>query len=213
MPLPSRPARRNLGLILAALLAIAPAAQALMNFDGTRNQLFVFGGLTFAYDSNIYAEADGRGDYSLTAQVGTELKRKAGLIAVDFTAKVDFVHYGEFTEEDSVNPNFALLLTKDTGRTTGSFSVQAYRETRTDSAVNLRTSSLNYPVALNLRYPIDDKFYLTSATQYLRRTYEDNASLVDYSDISEALDCYYRYSSKLDLLAGYRLRLSEDSVY
>ena len=86
MPLPSRPARRNLGLILAAFLAIAPAAQALMNFDGTRNQLFVFGGLTLAYDSNIYAEADGRGDYSLTAQAGTELKRKAGLIAIDFTA-------------------------------------------------------------------------------------------------------------------------------
>ena len=77
---------------------------------------------------------------------------------MDFTAKVDVVHYGEFTEEDTVNPNFALTLTKDSGRTTGSFSVSAYRETRTDSAVNLRTSSLNYPVSLSLRYPLDDKF-------------------------------------------------------
>src|SRR6188768_346276 len=176
MPLPSRPARRNLGLILAALLATAPAARALMNFDGTRNQLFVFGGLTFGYDSNIYVEADGRGDYSLIAQAGAELKRKAGLIAVDFTAKVDFVHYGEFTEEDSVNPNFSLSLTKDSGRTTGSFSVQAYRETQSDSSVNLRTSSLNYPVGLHLRYPIDEKFYLTSDTDYVHRVYEDNAA-------------------------------------
>jgi len=213
MPLPSRPVCRSLGFILAALLATTPAARALMNFDGTRNQLFVFGGLTLAYDSNIYAEADGRGDYSLTAQAGTELKRKAGLIAVDFTAKVDVVHYGEFTDEDTVNPNFALLLSKDTGRTTGTFSVSAYRETRSDSSVNLRTSSLNYPVSLNLRYPINDKFYGTSATEYLRRTYEDDASLVDYSDISEAVDFYYTYSSKLDLLAGYRLRFSEAALY
>jgi len=68
-------------------------------------------------------------------------------------------------------------------------------------------------VALNLRYPIDDKFYITSATEYLRRTYEDDASLVDYSDISEGVDFYYTYSSKLDLLAGYRLRLSEAALY
>ena len=208
-----RSVHRRLGIALVALWALTSPARALVNFDGTRNQLFVFGGLTFAYDSNLYAEADGRGDYSLIAQAGTELKRKAGLIAVDFTAKVDFVRYGEFTEEDSVNPNFALTLTKDSGRTTGSFSVSAYRETRSDAAVNLRTSSLNYPVALHLRYPIDDKLSLTSDTEYVHRTYEDNAALVDYSDISEALDFFYTYSSKLDLLAGYRLRFSEAAVY
>lgn len=213
MAFPLCSVRRNLGLCLAALLAATPPARALMNFDGTRNQLYVFGGLTFGYDSNIYAEANGRGDYSLIAQAGAELKRKAGLIAVDFTAKVDVVHYGEFTEEDSVNPNFALTLTKDSGRTTGSFSVSAYRETSSDSAVNLRTSSLNYPVSLDLRYPIHQKLYLTSGTEYLHRSYEDNAALVDYTDFSEALDFFYTYSSKLDLLAGYRWRISETSVY
>lgn len=213
MPVPLRSAYRRLGLLLVALLALTPFARALVNFDGTRNQLYVFGGLTFGYDSNIYAEAEGRGDYSIIAQAGTELKRKAGLIAVDFTAKVDVVHYGEFTEEDSVNPNFALTLTKDSGRTTGSFSVSAYRETRSDAAVNLRTSSLNYPVSLDLRYPVHEKLYLTSDTEYVHRTYEDNAALVDYSDISEALDFFYTYSSKLDLLAGYRFRLSEAAVY
>src|SRR3954466_2921756 len=137
MRLPLRPVRRCLGLIIVAVLATAPTVRALMNFDGTRNQLFVFGGLTLGYDSNIYAEAEGRGDYSLTAQAGAELKRKAGLVAVDFTAKVDVIHFGEFTTEDSVNPNFALVFTKDSGRTTGSFSVSAYRETRSDAAVNL----------------------------------------------------------------------------
>jgi hypothetical protein len=205
--------RRSLGVLLAGLLATAPAAHALMNFDGTRNQVFVFGGVTFGYNSNIFAEADGDGDYTLTAQAGVELKRKAGLIGVDAIAKVDFVRYGEYSEQDSVNPNFAVVFSKGTGRTTGSFSISVYRETRSDSAVNLRTSSWNLPLALNLRYPINEKFYTSSSTEYLKRKYEDNDALVDYADISEALDLYYTYSSKLDLLAGYRFRLSEAAVY
>jgi len=213
MPLPSRTVRRGLGLLLAGLVATTPSARALLNFDGTRNQLYVFGGITYGYSSNIYAQADGPGDSSIAVQAGAELKRKAGLIAVDLVAKVDFVRYQDYTDENAVNPNFSLMFTKDTGRTTGTLSISAYRETRADSAVNLRTSTLNFPVALNVRYPIDDKFYLTSATEYARRNYEDNAALVDYTDLSEAVDFYYTYSSKLDLLAGYRLRLSETSVY
>jgi len=209
----SRTFRRNLVVLLAGLLAAAPAARALMNFDGTRNQVFVFGGVTFGYNSNIFAEADGDGDYTLTVQAGTELKRKAGLIAVDCIAKVDFVRYGEYSDQDAVNPNFAVVFSKGTGRTTGSLSISLYRETRSDSAVNLRTSSWNLPLALNLRYPINEKFYTTSSTEYLKRQYEDNDALVNYADISESLDLYYTYSSKLDLLAGYRFRLSEASVY
>jgi hypothetical protein len=213
MALFPRTVRRSLALVLAGLVATTPPAQALLNFDGTRNQLYVFGGVTYNYSSNIYAQADGPGDSSISVQAGTELKRKAGLIAVDFTAKVDFVRYQDYDDENSINPNFSLVFTKGTGRTTGSLSLAAYRETRSDSAVNLRTSTLNFPVALNVRYPIDEKFYLTSATEYARRNYEDNDALVDYTDFSEALDFYYTYSSKLDLLAGYRLRLSETSVY
>src|SRR6478735_7023545 len=205
--------RRSLGLLVAGLLAAAPAAHALMNFDGTRNQVFVFGGVTFGYNSNIFAEAEGDGDYTLTVQAGTELKRKAGLIGVDCIAKVDFVRYGEYSEQDAVNPNFVVVFSKGTGRTTGTFSISLFRETRSDSAVNLRTHSWNLPIALNVRYPINEKFYTTSSTEYLKRQYEDNDALVDYANISEALDLYYTYSSKLDLLAGYRFRLSEAAVY
>lgn len=204
--------RRHPGLLLAGLLAAAPAS-ALMNFDGTRNQVFVFGGVTFAYNSNIFATADGESDSNVSVQVGAELKRKAGLIGVDCVAKVDFVRFGEYTDQDSVNPNFVVMFSKGTGRTTGSLSVSLYRESRSDSAVNLRTQSWNLPVALNVRYPINEKFYTTSGTEYLQRKYEENDALVDYADISEALDLYYTYSSKLDLLAGYRFRLSEASVY
>lgn len=199
-------------LLASLLLAGVTPAGALLNLDGTRNQIFVFGGLTYGYTSNLFAESDARSDYTVSAQLGAELQRRAGIIAVNAIAKVDYVRYGRFTEENTFNPNFSLRLNKETGRTTGSLTIQAYRETRSDSAVNLRTSSWNYPVGLNVRYPINEKFYVTSATGYVRRTYSESQSLVDYTDFSEGVDLFYVYTSKLDLLAGYRIRVATTSI-
>ena len=208
----SRLPRIAAGVGLVLWLTVIPSAQALLNIDGSRNQLFVFGGVTFGYNDNIFAQSSGQGDSTVTAQAGVELKRRAGLIAVNSVAKIDFVRYKKFTGENTINPNFSLELNKTEGRTTGAFTLQAYRETRSDSAVNLRTSSWNFPLGLNLKYPINDKLYMTSTSGYLRRTYKDEGlALVNYSDYSEAVDFYYTYTSKLDLLAGYRLRVSRTS--
>lgn len=208
---PSRPTLNRL-LLLAVLLATILPAQALLNIDGTRNQLFVFGGLTFTHSDNLFAEPVGRADYTVTAQLGAELQRRAGIVSVTAIAKVDFVSYGEFTAQNSTNPNLSVLFTKSSGRTTGSLSISAYRESRSDSAVNLLTNSWNYPIALNLRYPLNQKLYLTSATGYLRRSYQDNPILVSYTDYSEQVDMNYVYSSKLDLTAGYRIRVGKTIV-
>lgn len=198
--------------LLALLLLLPPPASALLNIDGSRNQVFVFGGVTFGYNSNIFAEAQGRADYTVSASAGLELKRRAGIIAVNATAKADYVRFGQFTEENSLNPSFSVELNKTTGRTTGTLIVNAYKETRSDSAVNLRTSSWNFPVNLSLRYPVNDNLYFTSGTSYLSRSYSGDSGLVDYTDWGEALDFYYVYTSKLDLLAGYRVRSSSTSA-
>lgn len=210
--LASSPGPVRLGLLAVALAALASPAGALLNIDGTRNQVFVFGNVTLGYNSNIFAEAGGEGDSTRSAQVGIELKRRAGIIAVNATAKVDYLTYGRYTGENSLNPSVSLDLNKTTGRTTGTFTVSAYRETRSDSAVNLRTSTWNFPVNLNLRYPVNDHLYVTSGTGYLRRTYDDDSGLVDYKDVSEAIDVFYVYTSKLDLLGGYRLRVGTTSL-
>jgi len=208
----SRPAPLRILLATSLLLAGVTPAGALLNLDGTRNQIFVFGGLTYVYSSNMFAEADARSDYTVSAQVGAELQRRAGIITVDSIAKVAFVRYGEFTDQNTANPNFSLKLHKDGGRTTGSLDIQAFRETRSDSAVNLRTSSWNFPITFNLRYPINEKFYATSTSGYVRRTYSESQGLVDYTDFSEGIDLYYVYTSKLDLLAGYRIRVGSTSA-
>lgn len=208
LPLP--PAR--LGWLAAGAWLLTSPAFALLNIDGTRNQVFVFGGVTLGYSTNIFAEADGDGDFTRSAQAGVELKRRAGIIAVDATAKVDYLTYDRYTGENTLNPTLSVSLNKTTGRTTGTLSVSAFRETRSDSAVNLRTSTWNFPVNLNLRYPVNDNLYLTSGTGYLRRTYDASSGLVDYTDYTEAIDVFYVYTSKLDLLGGYRLRVGRTSL-
>ena len=208
----TRPTLPRLLLLASVLATGVPPAGALLNLDGTRNQIFVFGGVTYAYSDNQFAESVGRGDYTVTGQVGAELQRHAGIISVNSIAKIDFVRYGKFRDENTINPNVSLELSKGTGRTTGSLSIHGYRETRSDSAVNLRTSSWNFPVTLNVKYPINEKFYTTSETGYLSRTYSASQHLVNYTDFSEGVDLYYIYTSKLDIFAGYRVRLATTSI-
>jgi hypothetical protein len=204
---------RCLLLISMTLGVFLPPSLALLNIDGTRNQLFVFGNLTFAYSSNLFSQENAVGDYSVNATAGMELKRRAGIISVDSTFKVDYTRFGTYSGENALNPSFFIEFSKATGRTTGSITLSAFRETRSDNAVNLRTSSWNFPLGLNLKYPINDKFYATSGTSYLSRRYTGNPALASsLTDYSESLDLFYVYTSKLDLVGGYRLRVSRNSL-
>ncbi len=199
-------------LLLGALLLSLVPARALLNVDGSRNQIFVFGNATFGYDSNIFSDASDRGDYTITGSVGAQMKRRAGIIAMDATATLGYLAFGQFTDQNAFNPNFHLELNKTTGRTTGAFNIRAFRESKADSSVNLRTSSWNFPAGLNLKYPVNDKYYFTSQTAYLRRRYVESASLANLTDYSQALDVFYVYTSKLDLVGGYRIRVSQTSI-
>jgi len=204
---------RRLSLACLCFLCFgAPAAHALLNLDGRRSQVFVFGHVSVGYDSNLFADNSGRDDTQYTASLGLELTRRRGLIGVTSTAKVDYVRFSSFSGQNAVNPEFSVELSKANGRTTGDLTLKAYRTDRAESAVNLRTSSWNYPLALNIRYPINEKLYVASASGYMRRSYEDNAALVDSVDYSQGFDVFYVYNSRLDLVAGYRLRVTDTTL-
>lgn len=203
-----QPSKLFVGLVVLALLFPQQSVFALLNIDGTRNQVFVFGSASLAYDSNVFARADGEGDYMFNAAVGVELKRRAGIISVNARAMFDYQRFTEFSDQNSWNPTFHLELNKTTGRTTGALTINAFRSSRADSAVNLRTQSWNFPIGLNLKYPVNDKIYLTSTTGYLKRSYSDSAAgLLTYTDYTQAIDLFYVFTSKTDLLAGYRIRV------
>lgn len=200
------------GLCVLALLLPQQSVFALLNIDGTRNQVFVFGNITIAHDSNVFAGAQAEADTIFTASVGAELKRRAGIIAVNARGVLDYQKFAKFSDQTAWNPTFYLELNKTTGRTTGALTVSAYRSSRADSAVNLRTQTWNFPVGLNIKYPVNDKFYFTSSTSYLRRSYVDTTQLLSYTDYTQALDLFYVFTSKLDLFASYRARVGRTDI-
>jgi len=203
---------------LLALLVLPQSVFALLNIDGTRNQIFVFGELHLGYDSNIFAEnpdvvtqPGGNDDTITTFVIGTEYKRGAGTVSVNARAQLAYERYNVHSDRNAWNPSFRLELGRTTGRLTGTLAVSANRESRADSAINLRTSSWSYPIDLNLRYPINDKFYGTATTGFLQRNYEDNTVLKNLTEYSQSVDLFRVYTSKLDLLGGYRVRFSNTS--
>lgn len=208
---PPKKTRLRVLALGALLLPVLPSANALLNIDGARNQLFVFGNAMLSYNSNVFSNSLAESDYSLNTTLGVELKRRAGIIAVNAVGKISYQRFDKFSDQNSYNPNFYISFNKSTGRTTGSVTISAFRESRSDSVVNSRTTSWNFPVELSLKYPINEKFYLTSSTNYLRRRYSNNPSLANYTDYAESLDLFYVYTSKLDLIGGYRIRISQTS--
>lgn len=213
--IPMRPVRtyRTTALAFALALGLACApAHALLNIGGTRNQVFVFGRAGVAHDSNIFSDATEQADTTFTASAGAELTRRRGIIGVNAAVTLDYVRFERFRRESGLHPDFKLGFTKSTGRTTGELNIRAYRANRADSAVNLRTTTWNVPLDLTVRYPVNEKLYLASASGYLRRDYRENDALVDSRDYSQAIDLFYVYNSRLDLVAGYRFRQGETSL-
>ena len=209
----------QLPLAFLALLVLPQSVFALLNIDGTRNQIFVFGELSLGYDSNIFAQnpdfftaTGGTDDFITTVILGSEYKRGAGAISVDARAQVAYERYNTYTDRNAWNPSFRLALARTTGRLTGNLTLSATRASRADSAINLRTSSWSYPVELNLKYPINEKLYVTSTTGYQHRRYEENVVLSNLTEYSQAVDFFRVYTSKLDLLGGYRVRYSETTA-
>jgi hypothetical protein len=201
--------KQLLRLSILALLLAQQSVFALLNIDGTRNQVFVFGSLGIAYDSNIFAQNGGASDVIETLTAGTEINRRAGLISVGTTLSVAFARYNRHSDLNAINPSLTMEFTKTGGRLTGSLLLNAFRTEQADSAVNLRTTSWNIPVTLNLRYPLNEKFYATSQSIWQERRFDNTSNgLSNYSDVSEGLDGFYVYTSKLDLLAGYRVRFA-----
>lgn len=210
--MPRSPSARTVAALAAALALAASPAPALVRMNDGKDQLFLNASLTAAWDSNIFASADGDGDFLTTYGLSLEYQRRAGLIGVNATAAFDVGRFEEFGEENFANPNLRFELTKEAGRTTGSFALGAQRESRADSAVNIRTESWNYDAALNFKYPVIERYSLSGNLGYGLRDYQDNAFLVDLETYSTAMDVFYVYTSERDLIGGYRLRVSESSA-
>ncbi len=188
-------------------------ACALLNFNEGRDQIFVTGTLSVGYDSNIFSSAANEGDIFSSSSLMFEYARRAGMISVNGELGWTFGRFEQNSSEDFSNPSLGLELVKSSGRTTGSFTLGASRQSQADPNVGLRTESWNYNAGLNWKYPVIERYSLAGSLGYGIVDYVDNsAGLVDLDTYSASTDLFYTYTSQRDLFAGYRIRLSETST-
>ena len=188
---------------------MVPHAAGLIEMNGGNDKVTVNADYGINYDSNLFARAGGAGDTNEALTAGANYTRSGGMIGFSSTASVTNSRFRKFSNENFTDPSLALEFTKNGGRLTGSLSVNGGRESRSDDAANLFTNSWNYGIALGLRYPVNDRYYLTSSTAANVRDYTQETVLFNLSSISEGVDLYYVYPSKLDILGGYRIRFGE----
>ncbi len=202
--------RAALALGLATSLAVTPA-RALVTLNDGHDKIFVNGSMSVSRDSNVFANSDNRGDYVYSTSLSAEYTRRAGWIGVNANAAVSSSRFGTIEGQDFNNPSFGLEFTKQSGRTTGSLTFSAARESRADASVNVRSSSWNIPVGLNFKYPIAGTYTLAGSFGYSSRRYLDETVFASLTSLSASLDVFHILTSERDMLVGYRYRHNETS--
>lgn len=210
MKLP-RELRTVVTFFLVTGLLCAPA-HGLVSFNGGRDHVYVTGTIGVAHDSNIFANQDSNGDTIYTASILAEYARRAGWIAVNGSVGINASRFADHEGENFENPNFQLELMKTGGRTSGSLLLNASRESRADPEVNLRNESWNYGAALNVKYPVIERYSLAGSISYSLVDYVDNALFVDLESYGASADLFYALSKERDLVVGYRYRNNESSI-
>ncbi|HSH93895.1 MAG TPA: outer membrane beta-barrel protein, partial [Roseimicrobium sp.] len=121
--------------------------------------------------------------------------------------------FGDNTAQNFSNPSLSLELVKSTGRTTGSLTLSAARESRADTAINARTDSMNYNAGLNWKYPVIDRYSLAGGFNYGLISYQDAApGIFDLTSYGAKVDLFYVYTTERDLFGGYAIQFSDSSA-
>ncbi|MBC8040884.1 MAG: outer membrane beta-barrel protein [Opitutaceae bacterium] len=187
-------------------------AHALLRFNEGRDQIFVNASLSVGFDSNIFANDSAEGDIVTNTSLGLEYARRAGLITVNAHADWNLGSFASNSDSDFANPSLGVEFIKNTGRTTGSVTLNTSRESQADPNIGQRTDSWNHNAGLNWKYPVIERYSFAGSFGYGLVDYTDNsAGLVDLDTYSASLDLFYAYTSQRDLVFGYRIRESDTS--
>jgi hypothetical protein len=196
---------------MAAAVCPQPA-RALVSLEDGRDHLFVDGSVEVGYDSNVFANAQSGGSMVYQGSLGMDFTRRAGWIGVNASASLNFARYGNFRNQDYVDPKLTAELTKQSGRTTGSLTVSVQRENRADVTVNTRDVSWNYDVGLDFQYPVIERYSITGSFDYNRADYLDQQLFTNLTTYTGNLYLYYILNEQRDLFVNYRLRFSDEAT-
>jgi hypothetical protein len=202
--------RGSIALALATCMTCPPAL-ALVTLNEGHDRINVSASMGITHDSNVFAQNGGKGDFMYSTGFTAEYTRRAGWIGVNANMAISGGHYGRLRGQDFSDPTFSVELTKQTGRTTGSITINAARESRADAAVNTRTSSWNYNYGANYHYHIGGTYDLSGGMGYAERKYSDAALYTNLQTFNTSVDLVKVITSDRDMLLGYRYRYSDTS--
>lgn len=191
-------------------LACSPA-RALVSLNDGRDRIYVSATVSVTSDSNIFANSDNQDDFVYSTGLSMSYARRAGWIGVNGSASVGSSKFGKIEGQDFVNPSFGLEFTKQSGRTTGSLTLSAAKESRADAAINTRSTSWNIPIGLNFKYPITGTYTLAGSMGYSSRRYLDETVFASLSTYYASADLFHILTTEREMIAGYRYRYSETS--
>ncbi|MFZ1054840.1 MAG: outer membrane beta-barrel protein [Opitutaceae bacterium] len=203
---------RLLTAVAVTVLAIfSPSARALVSLEDGRDHVFVDASAEMSYDSNVFTNSQSGGSMVYEGTLSIEFVRRAGWIGVTGTVAVDYARYGNYSTQDYNDPKFSLELTKQTGRTTGSLTVDAQRENRADVTVNTRDVSWNYDVSLNFQYPVIQRYSINGSFAYTNAIYQDQQLFTNQATYTGSLFLYYVLNAQRDLFIDYRIRDTDEA--
>lgn len=197
---------------VAAAAMFAPSSSALVSLEDGKDHLFVDGSVQVGYDSNVFANAQSGGSLVYQGTLGVDFTRRAGWIGVNATASLNWARYGNFRNQDYVDPKLTAEFTKQTGRTTGSITLSVQREDRADVTVNTRDVSWNYDAGLNFEYPVIERYSIAGSFTYDHVDYLDQQLFTNLTTYTENLYLYYILNEQRDFFMNYRLRYSDEET-
>lgn len=187
------------------------SARALINMNEGKDLILVSGTYGIGYDSNVFTRSTAVSSTTQTASLSVDYSRQAGLIAVLVDASFLAGRFESARTQNFFDPSLGVTFRKRYGRTTGAWQVSSRRESQPDPDAGARTRSWNHLSTLDLRYPINDRYYITDTLRGSVRDYSSSSGFSDLNTFTEAAYINYKYSSKLDLNAGYLLTVSDTS--
>lgn len=205
--------RQCFSYVLALCIVGVPVSmRGLVTLNDGHDRIYVNGNVSMGRDSNIFTNSDNIGDYVYTSALSAEYTRRAGWISVNGRASVTSSRFASLKGQDFNNPSLGLEFNKQSGRTTGTLTLSATRESRADAAVNTRSTSWNVPVGLNLKYPISGTYTLVTGFDYMSRKYLDEEAFKSLRTYSASIDLIHVWTNERDISAAYRYRHSQTGV-
>lgn len=201
----------QLALLLLGIAAPVTPVHALIRLDENRNQIFVSSSFSTGWSSNIGASASGARDTYYSASISAQYLRRAGLIVMDSSISLSGTSYAKNSNENFRDPAIQVEFNKGSGRTTGALKLSAQRESRADTAANIRNESWSYEASLDAKYPmLNGRYAFMPSIGWSFRDFSDNNTLADQHGLTTSLDFYYTLDER-SLLAGYRFRQESTS--